>query len=123
MKKQVLTVLAKVNVAFLMLFACLVQTHAQGTTGIPTTSDFANGAEKKGAFQTLFWLMEKGAQLIVIAIAVFFVFIIAKGAMKKYNDITEGRGGWIDLGGHVIGGIALLTLTIVMLNWVGTWVK
>jgi len=118
MKSKFLSVLSKVNLSFLVFFTWGMQAKAE----IPTTDDFADGADDKGAFETLFWLMEKGAQLVIIGIAIFFVFTIGKAAMKKYNDITEGQGSWIDLGGHIIGGIALLTLTIVMLNWVGTWV-
>jgi len=109
----------KANILLWTLLGFSLQVRAE----IPTTDDFADGADDKGAFETLFWLLEKGVQLIIVGIAAFFVFTIGKAAMKKYNDITEERGSWIDLGGHIVGGIALLALTVVMLNWVGDWVK
>jgi NADH:ubiquinone oxidoreductase subunit 4 (subunit M) len=89
---------------------------------IPTTDDFADGADDLGGFETVMFLIEKVSQLAVIAIAAYFVVILAKGMIHKYNEITDGRGSWMDLGGHVLGGLALLVLTIVALNWIGTWV-
>lgn len=111
--------LSKANMAFYTLLAFSLQVRAE----IPETDDFADGAEDRGGIDTLFWLLEKFVQLVVIALAAYFVIIIGKAAIAKYNDITDGRGNWMDLGGHIIGGVALLTLTIIMLNWIGTWVE
>ncbi len=91
---------------------------------IPATEQFVGkNAPNDGAFSTLFWLMAQGVKIVIAGIAAFFVFTIGKGVMKKYNDITNERGSWIDLGGHVVGGVALLALTILMMNWADTWVQ
>ncbi len=109
----------QVQIFLFSLIAFSVQLNAE----IPTTDDFAKGIGERSAVETLFWLLETFVQVIVLGLAAYFVIIIGKAAITKYNEITDGRGNWIDLGGHVIGGIALLTLTIVILNWIGTWVK
>lgn len=108
-----------VRMASLFLFVLSVSLRAD----IPETDDFADGAEDKGGVETLFWLLETFLQVAVIAIAGFFVLNIGRSAIEKYKEVTDGRASWIDLGGHIIGGVALLTLTIVMLNWIGTWVE
>ena len=110
---------AKSQAAFWALMALSYQVKA----AIPETDDFADGADEKGGLDTLYWIFEKFIQLIILGIAAVFVVVIAKAAIKKYNDISDERGSWMDLLGHVVGGIALLTLAIIMLNWVGTWVE
>lgn len=117
--KMLRKVVKKAKVAGYMAMAVAMQVRADG---IPETDDFADGGEDKGGFETLLWLGEKTAQLIILGIASMFVFYIGRAAMKKYNDITDDRGTWVELGGHIIGGVVLLTLTIIMLNWVGGWV-
>lgn len=104
------------------IFWSLVVFSFQVRAEIPGTDDFADGAEDKGGIDTLYWIFEKFVQLIILGIAVAFVIVIGKAAIKKYNDISDERGSWMDLMGHVVGGIALLTLCIIMMNWVGTWV-
>ena len=110
--------LEKMNMAILMVMVFVMPAWAD----IPKSEDFAKGSEDKGGFDTLFWLGEKAVQVIIIGITIAFVIQIAKGAHKKYGDIAEEKATWMDVGGHLIGGIALLTLAIVMFNWVGTWV-
>lgn len=104
----------KISLAVLM-------TASQVQAQIPSTDDFAAGADDKGAFELLSWILVKGVQVIIVGIACFFVFAIARSAIEKYGDITDGKGTWLDLAGHVVGGIVLLVLAIVMFNWVQTW--
>ena len=108
----------KLNLSIFMFLIFVMQVSAE----IPTTSDFEKGAENKGGFDTLMYLFEKLVQLIILGVAAYFVVIIAKGAIKKYNDISDERATYFDLAGHLIGGIAVLTLMIIMLNWVNGWV-
>lgn len=108
----------KAVLAFWSMLAMSYQVRAE----IPTTDDFADGADDLGAIETLYWVFEKFVQLIILGIAVAFVIVLGKAAIKKYNDISDERGSWMDLLGHVVGGIALLTLTIIALNWVGSWI-
>ncbi|NJI86967.1 DUF2976 domain-containing protein [Shewanella sp. Iso12] len=89
--------------------------------GIPTTDEFADGADDKNGFELLFWILEKLSQFVVVALSAFFLIVIIKGAIAKYDEISDGKGGYIDLGGHVVAGLGLLTLAIVMFNWIGTW--
>ncbi len=105
-----------------LVLLCLIGFSLELSAGIPETSDFAQGVGERGGVETLFWLLQTFVQVVVLGLAAYFVLIIGKAAITKYNEITDGRGNWIDLGGHVIGGIGLLTLTIVILNWIGTWV-
>lgn len=118
-KKVIKAIKVKSKLFFGALMAFAWQVHAD----IPTSKDFAKGSEGKDGAQTLMWLMEKFVQVIIVAMTAWFAILIIKAAMKKYNDITDERGSWMDLAGHVVGGIALLTLGVILFNLVGTWVK
>ena len=106
-----------------LLFWSLMSFTFQVRASMPTTDDFADGADDKDGAEMLMWLMEKFIQVIIIGMTAFFAILIIKGAMKKYNEITDERGSWMDLAGHVVGGLALLTLAIILFNLADTWVE
>lgn len=108
------------NIA-MSLFYSLVVAVSPVKAEIPTTDDFASGADDKGGFEILFWLLEKAVQVIVLGVGAAMVVAIAKNCIQKYHDIGEGKSTWLDLGATVIGGVVLLVLVIVVLNWIGTW--
>lgn len=110
---------SKISVFFWGVMAFTYQVKAD----IPQTDDFADGADDQGGIDTLYWLLEKFMQFIVLGVAAIFIIVIAKAAIVKYNEISDGRGGWLDLAGHVVGGVALLTLAIVMFNWIPDWIS
>lgn len=112
-------ILEKINVSLLMMFVLMQQAFAD----IPKSDDFLDDADdQKGGLELLFYLIEKFVQVVIIALVIYMVVLIFKGGAKKYDDITNERATWMDLGGHIIGGIAILTLGIIMFNWVGSWV-
>lgn len=112
-------VTAKITSAGWALMAFAWQVRAD----MPTTDDFADGSDDKDGAEMLMWLMEKFIQVVIIGMTAWFAILIIKGAMKKYNDISDERGGWMDLAGHVVGGLALLTLGIILFNLADTWVE
>nr|WP_257327061.1 DUF2976 domain-containing protein [Alteromonas macleodii] len=109
----------KSKLAFWTLMAFAWQVRAD----MPTTDDFADGSDDKDGAEMLMWLMEKFVQVVIVGMTAWFAILIIKGAMKKYNDISDERGSWMDLAGHVVGGLALLTLGIILFNLADTWVE
>lgn len=113
------TMIKKFKLAFWSVMALAWQVRAD----IPTTDDFAKGSDGKDGAEMLMWLMEKFVQVIIIGMTTWFAILIFKGAMKKYNDISDERGSWMDLAGHIVGGLVVLTLGIILFNLAGEWVK
>lgn len=119
---KVIKVFKLVTEKFKLLFWTLMVLAWQAQANMPTTEDFAKGSDNKDGAEMLMWLMEKFVQVIIIGMIAWFAILIIKGAMKKYNDISDERGRWMDLAGHLVGGLALLTLGIILFNLVDTWV-
>lgn len=105
------------------MFCALLLLPMQVLANIPTTDDFAAGANDRDAVGVLFWLMGRFLQVIVFGLAAYGIVIVIKNAIAKYNEIGDGRATYMDVGIIIIAGLAILTLAIIMLNWLQSWIS
>lgn len=89
---------------------------------IPSSDDFIDGADNQDGVETLYFIIEKFLQVVVLGVMCWIVILIMKGAGKKYDEISEGKATYVDLAGHVVGGVAVVAVGVIAANWVGSWV-